>query len=40
MFAIQHAFESGAVVFLEEDQASPVGGRGVRFQKRAGGDGS
>jgi len=38
MFAIQHAFESAGVIFLDEDQSSSGGGRGVRLPKRAGGE--
>ena len=34
LFLIQHAFETAGVVFLDEDQASPGGGRGVRLPKR------
>ena len=35
MFVIQHAFEDVGVVFLEEDQASSGGGRGLRLPKPA-----
>jgi ribosome-binding protein aMBF1 (putative translation factor) len=34
MFAIQHAFEEAGVTFLDEDQSSPAGGRGVRLPRR------
>jgi ribosome-binding protein aMBF1 (putative translation factor) len=34
LFVIQHALEDAGVVFLEEDQASTGGGRGVRLAKR------
>jgi transcriptional regulator with XRE-family HTH domain len=35
MFVIQHAFEDAGVVFLEEDQASAGGGRGLRLPRRS-----
>jgi hypothetical protein len=31
---IQHAFEEAGIVFLDEDQASPGGGRGIRLQRQ------
>ena len=34
MFVIQHAFEDAGIVFLEEDQASVAGGRGLRLPRR------
>jgi hypothetical protein len=34
LFVIQHAFEDAGIVFLEEDQASPEGGRGLRLPRR------
>jgi transcriptional regulator with XRE-family HTH domain len=34
MLLIQHAFEDAGVVFLEEEQPSPGGGRGVRLPRR------
>jgi hypothetical protein len=34
LFVIQHAFEEAGIVFLEENQASPNGGRGVRLARR------
>jgi transcriptional regulator with XRE-family HTH domain len=34
LYAIQRAFQDVGVVFLEEDQASPGGGRGVRLRRR------
>jgi transcriptional regulator with XRE-family HTH domain len=35
LFVIQHAFEDAGVVFLDEDQSSPGGGRGVRLRLRS-----
>jgi len=35
LFLIQHAFEEAGVVFLEEDQASTGGGRGLRLPRRS-----
>jgi len=34
LFVIQHAFEDAGIVFLEEDQASAEGGRGLRLPRR------
>ncbi|MBV8894533.1 MAG: helix-turn-helix transcriptional regulator [Acidobacteria bacterium] len=36
LYLIQHVLETAGVVFLEEDQASPGGGRGVRLPKTTG----
>jgi transcriptional regulator with XRE-family HTH domain len=33
LFVIQHALEAAGVIFLDDDQASPGGGRGVRLPK-------
>jgi transcriptional regulator with XRE-family HTH domain len=35
LFVIQHAFEDAGVVFLDQDQASSGGGRGIRLKRRA-----
>jgi transcriptional regulator with XRE-family HTH domain len=35
LFVIQHALEDAGIVFLEESQPSPGGGRGIRLPQRA-----
>jgi transcriptional regulator with XRE-family HTH domain len=34
LYVLQHAFEAAGVVFLDEDQATPGGGRGVRLPRK------
>jgi transcriptional regulator with XRE-family HTH domain len=34
LYVLQHTFEAVGVVFLDEDQASPNGGRGMRLPRR------
>jgi len=34
LLVIERAFRQAGVIFLEEDQASPGGGRGLRLPKR------
>src|SRR5262249_25646085 len=33
LFVIQHTFEDFGIVFLDDDQASPGGGRGIRWRQ-------